>query len=168
MTTSVANRSGLSEAQRFGLRFFALLVLASGLAWAISLPDRLGVAQRVLAGSGVWLARLTGSRGLANGDQIVVGGLSIDINYECTGVYVVLILFVFLAAYPSSWRARAIGAAIGVVALTLVNVLRIAVLVRIAELAPDLFGYFHEYVWQGVFLVLVIAYAMTWVERSRA
>ena len=90
-----------------------------------------------------------------------------DINYECTGVYVVLILFVFLIAYPATWRARLIGAAIGVVALTIVNILRIAFLVRIAELAPDLFGYFHEYVWQGVFLVLVIAYAMTWVERAR-
>ena len=32
---------------------------------------------------------------------------------------------------------------------------------------PDLFGYFHEYVWQGVFLVLVIAYAVAWVERVR-
>ena len=45
--------------------------------------------------------------------------------------------------------------------------LRIAVLVRVAELAPDLFDYMHEYVWQGLFLVLAVAYAMTWVERSR-
>ena len=64
--------------------------------------------------------------------------------------------------------ARALlGAAIGVVALTAINILRIAFLVRVAEVAPDLFAYFHEYVWQGVFLVLVIAYAMSWVERVR-
>jgi len=157
----------LSEAQRFGARFFAFLILASVLAWAVRLPDRLGFAQRALAGSGAWLARLTGGTGRAGGDTINVGGLSMDINYECTGVYVVLILFVFLFAYPASWRARAIGALIGVVALTIINVLRIAFLVRIAELAPDLFAYFHEYVWQGVFLVLVIAYAMSWVERVR-
>ena len=167
MPNALAKRPPLSDAQRFGLRFFAFLILASALAWAVSLPDRLGVAQRVLAGSGAWLARLVGSAGHATGDQITVAGLSMDINYECTGVYVVLILFVFLIAYPATWRARLIGAAIGVVALTIVNILRIAFLVRIAELAPDLFGYFHEYVWQGVFLVLVIAYAMTWVERAR-
>jgi exosortase/archaeosortase family protein len=160
-------RTQVSEAQRFGVRFFALLILASIIAWAISLPNRLGAMQRVLAGSGAWLAGLTGGSGHATGDQIAVGTLSVDINYECTGVYVVLILFVFLFAYPASWRARLVGAAIGAVALTLINILRIAVLVRIAELAPDLFGYFHEYVWQGVFLVLVIAYAMTWVERAR-
>jgi exosortase/archaeosortase family protein len=167
MTSSAVNRFRFSEAQRFGLRFFALLVLASALTWAVSLPDRLGPVQRVLAGSGTRLALLTGGNGHAVGDQISVGGLSIDINYECTGVYVALILVVFLFAYPAPWPVRLIGAAIGIAGLTVVNVLRIAVLVRIAELAPDLFSYFHEYVWQGVFLVLVIAYAMAWVERTR-
>jgi exosortase/archaeosortase family protein len=167
MTGTVANRFGLSEAQRFGLRFFALLVLASVAVWAVSLPDRLGLVQRALAGGATFLASLTGGIGQSVGDQISVGGLAIDINYECTGVYVVLILFVFLFAYPASWRSRIAGATIGVVALTIINVLRIAFLVRIAEVAPSLFAYFHEYVWQGVFLVLVIAYAVAWVERVR-
>lgn len=167
MATTVANRPRLSEPQRFGLRFFALLVLASVLAWAVNLPSQLGPVQRMLAGSGTWVAGLTGGTGTAIGDQISVSTLALDINYECTGVYVVLILFVFLFAYPASWRSRVTGAAIGVVALTIINILRIAFLVRIAEVAPDLFGYFHEYVWQGVFLVLVIAYAMTWVEKVR-
>jgi exosortase/archaeosortase family protein len=100
-------------------------------------------------------------------DQISAGGLIVDINYECTGVYVLLILFVFLLAYPASWRARLSGAAVGVVALTALNIFRIAVLVRVAELQPTLFNYLHEYVWQGIFLVLTIVYAMTWVERVR-
>lgn len=167
MTNSAATRFRLSEAQLFGLRFFVLLMLASVLAWAVRLPDRLGFAQRALAGSATALARVAGGAAKVTGDQISVGALSMDINYECTGVYVVLILFVFLFAYPASWRARLIGASIGVVALTIINVLRIAFLVRIGELAPDLFAYFHEYVWQGVFLVLVIAYAVAWVERVR-
>lgn len=160
-------RSRLSEAQRFGLRFFAFLILASAGAWLVNLPNQLGSAQRALAGSGAWLASLTGGSSHAAGDQITVGTLSVDINYECTGIYVVLILLVFLFAYPASWRARLVGGVIGAIALTLINIFRIAVLVRVAELAPDLFGYFHEYVWQGLFLVLVIAYAMTWVEQTR-
>jgi len=167
MARSAVNRLGLSEAQRFGLRFFGLLILASILTWAISLPNRLGSAQRFLAGSGTVVAQLTGGNSVVTGDQIAVGSLSIDINYECTGVYVVLILVVFLFAYPAPWPRRLLGAAIGIVGLTIVNILRIAVLVRVAELYPDLFAYFHEYVWQGVFLILVIAYAMAWVERTR-
>jgi exosortase/archaeosortase family protein len=167
MAGSAVNRFRLSEAQRFGLRFFGLLVLASILTWAVNLPNRLGPAQRLLAGSGTAVAQLTGGESSVIGDQIAVGGLSIDINYECTGVYVALILVVFLFAYPAPWDRRLLGAALGIVGLTIVNILRIAVLVRIAEVSPDLFGYFHEYVWQGVFLILVIAYAMAWVEQTR-
>lgn len=154
----------LSEAQKFALRFFLFLIAASVLTWLLSLPDRLGPAQDFLAGSATSLARTLGSDSSAHGDQIHVGGLVMDINYECTGLYVLLILFTFLLAYPASWRSRIIGALIGVVALTAINIVRISVLVGIAELHPDLFAYFHEYVWQGVFLILVIAYAMTWVE----
>lgn len=157
----------LSEAQKFALRFFLFLIAASVLAWALRLPDRLGPAQDFLAGSATRLAQTFGSSSSANADQIHVGGLVMDINYECTGLYVLMILFTFLLAYPASWRSRIVGALIGLAALTLINVVRISVLVGIAEVQPDLFAYFHEYVWQGVFLILVIAYAMTWVEYTQ-
>jgi exosortase/archaeosortase family protein len=157
----------LTPPQRFAARFFAFLVLASVLAWAVALPDQLGPVQRALAGSATWLAGLTGSAAKVLADKITVGSLVIDINYECTGVYVLLILCVFLLAYPASWRARIAGAAIGIAALTLLNIFRIAVLVRVAETEPALFDYLHEYVWQGLFLVLTVAYAMSWVERTR-
>src|SRR5262245_17401204 len=114
MPTS-AQRAGISEAQAFGLRFFAFLVLASILAWAVTLPSRLGAPQRWIAGSATALAHAAGSTARVTGDQISAAGLVVDINYECTGVYVLLILFVFLLAYPASWRARLIGAGIGVV-----------------------------------------------------
>lgn len=157
----------MSPPQRFALRFFLFLAAASVLAWAVALPDRLGPLQRALAGAAAWLAGLTGGAARVIGDEIHVGALLVHINFECTGVYVLLILAVFLLAYPATWRARAAGAALGVVALQLLNVFRIAVLVRVAEVQPALFDYLHEYVWQGLFLVLTVAYAMAWVERSR-
>lgn len=167
MTTTARPAGGLSEAQVFGLRFFAFLLLASALAWVVKLPARLTGVQHALAASAHFLAGLVGSTSPLHGDQIFVQTLTIDVNFECTGVYVLLILLTFLFAYPAPWPTRITGALLGAVGLTVVNVLRIAFLIRIAELAPDLFDYFHEYVWQGVFLVLVIVYAMSWVERLR-
>ncbi len=157
----------LSHAQSFAARFFLGLIAASALTWAIALPDRLANAQAALARAASWLASTVGSSSRVAADQIFVDGLTININYECTGAYVLLVLLTFLAAYPARWRERLAGAAIGIPALTLINVVRIAVLIRIAELRPELFAYFHEYVWQGLFLVLVIAYAMSWVEHVR-
>lgn len=157
----------LSEAQKFALRFFLFLIAASIFAWAVQLPGQLRLAQEFLAGSATRLAQALGSASLVNGDQIHVGGLTLDINYECTGLYVLMILFTFLIAYPATWRSRITGALIGLATLTVINIIRISVLVGIAEVRPDLFAYFHEYVWQGVFLILVIAYAMTWVEYAQ-
>ncbi len=54
-----------------------------------------------------------------------------------------------------------------VAVLSLINVVRIATLVRVVEFRPALFVYFHEYIWQGAFLMLVTLYAMTWVEWAR-
>ena len=158
---------GLSHAQTFGLRFLILLIAASVLTWAVELPNRLTAVQKFLAGSATWIASLTGSAARVVGDQIFVEGLTININYECTGAYVLLILITFLLAYPSHWRGKLLGIGIGVAVLSFVNIIRIAVLIHVAEIRPDLFAYFHEYIWQGVFLVLVIVYAMAWVEQVR-
>jgi exosortase/archaeosortase family protein len=157
----------LSPPQSFGARFVVLLFVASIATWAVALPERLAAVQTLLAHSAGFIATLTGSSNRVLGDQIYVKGLTLDIHYECTGAYVLLILATFVVAYPARWSQRIIGLLIGIAALTLVNILRISVLVRVAEIRPDLFPYFHEYVWQGVFLVLVIVYAMRWVERLR-
>lgn len=156
----------LTEAQKFGARFFAILAGFSVLAWIIVLPQQLSVAQRGIAGAAGAIARAFGSGNSVRGDYIQVPQLSIHINHECTGIYVLIILVTFLFAYPAPWRRRVTGALLGVAALTAINIIRLAFLVRIAELQPGLFEYFHEYVWQGVLLILVIAYAMAWVERA--
>jgi exosortase/archaeosortase family protein len=156
----------LTDAQKFGLRFFAILAAFSVLAWVIVLPQQLTFVQEGIAAATGWLAHLVGSASMVRGDHIQVPQLSIHINHECTGIYVLIILVTFLFAYPAPWPRRLTGALIGVAGLTVVNVLRLVFLVRIAELQPGLFEYFHEYVWQGVLLVLVIAYAMAWVERA--
>lgn len=156
----------LTEAQKFGLRFFAILGAFSVLAWIIVLPQQLSLAQNAIASAAGWLARLVGSSNVVNADHIQVPQLAIHINYECTGIYVLIILVTFLFAYPAPWSRRVLGSVVGIIALTTVNIFRLAFLVRIAELQPELFEYFHEYVWQGVLLILVIAYAMVWVEQT--
>ena len=156
----------LTEAQKFGLRFFAILGAFSVLAWIIVLPQQLSLAHRAIASAAGSVARVVGSTNVVRDDHIQVPQLSIHINYECTGVYVLIILVTFLFAYPARWSRRVLGSIVGIVLLTTVNVVRLAFLVRVAELQPDLFEYFHEYVWQGVLLILVIAYAMTWVEQT--
>ena len=153
---------------RFALLFFLFLLGFSLLSVVTSLQNHLQVAEQWIAATATWLAQRAGSAAVVvNGNYISAAGTTLNINHECTGVFVLFVLISFVGAYPARWHTKLIGIVIGVIGLTLVNVIRIATLVRIVEFYPDAFVYFHEYIWQGAFLMLVTLYAITWVEWSR-
>jgi exosortase/archaeosortase family protein len=161
-----AATGSLSTEVGFGLRFFALLLLASVIFWVFTLHTRLGPLQRSIA----YLSAVV-ERGLMNGkavsydDNIVVETLTLNVNHECTGIFVFVLFASFVLAYPTAWRARFVGLVAGLPLLFAINVIRLATLARIVEVYPDAFFYFHEYVWQGFFMVIVLVGAITWAER---
>jgi exosortase/archaeosortase family protein len=153
---------------RFALVFFGFLIGFSVLSVTTTLQNRLSAVENAIAGSATWLAQVAGSAAsVVEGHYISVGGMTLNINHECTGVFVLFVLSSFIAAYPAPMATKAIGIAVGVVGLSAINVFRIATLVRVVEFYPNAFKYFHEYVWQGAFLMLVTLYAISWVEWSR-
>jgi len=152
---------------RFALIFFLSLLTFSVLSVVTNLQNHLHLAENTFAASATWMAASTGSAATVTDNLITVNGLSLNINHECTGVFVLFVLASFIAAYPARLRAKVVGIVAGVSLLSLINMIRIATLVRVAEFYPSLFVYFHEYVWQGAFLMLVTLYAVTWVEWVR-
>jgi exosortase/archaeosortase family protein len=153
---------------RFAVFFFVFLLGFSVLSVATALQNHLQAAEQGIAGLSTWLAQRAGSEAsVVNGNYISVSGVMLNINHECTGVFVLFVLVSFIGAYPARLGAKALGIAVGVAALSLVNVIRIATLVRVVEFYPQAFVYFHEYIWQGAFLMLVTLYAISWVEWVR-
>lgn len=153
---------------RFALLFFSFLLLFSMFSVVTDLQNHLRVLENAIAAAAVRLARMVGSVAtVVDGNFISANGLSLNINHECTGVFVLFVLTSFIAAYPAPWALKLAGALAGVTVLSLVNVVRIATLVRLVEFYPQAFDYFHEYVWQGAFLMLVTLYAISWVEWVR-
>jgi exosortase/archaeosortase family protein len=157
-----------SPVLRFTLLFFLCLVGFSVLSVVTALQNHLQVAEQGIAAAATWMAKQVGSAAvIVRGNLITVSGVTLNINHECTGVFVLFVLISFIVAYPARWSAKAIGITVGVIALTALNVIRIATLVRVVEFYPDAFVYFHEYVWQGAFLMIVTLYSITWVEWVR-
>lgn len=153
---------------RFAILFFLFLLGFSVLSVATALQNRLGQLEAAIASFATWMAHVTGSSAVVvDGHYISVEGMLLNINHECTGVFVLFVLISFIAAYPASLRDKVLGMVVGVSVLSLINVVRIATLVRVVEFYPASFEYFHEYVWQGAFLMLVTLYSMTWVEWAR-
>lgn len=155
----------MSSEVGFGLRFFGLLLVSSVGFWAFDLHLRLGPLQRATAWLGALLSRLFNGSAAALGENIVVATMTLNVNHECTGIFVFVLFASFVLAYPTSWRARAGGLLAGLPLLFAINVIRLATLARIVELYPGAFFYFHEYVWQGFFMVVVLVGAIAWAER---
>ncbi|MFN8624394.1 MAG: archaeosortase/exosortase family protein [Candidatus Binatia bacterium] len=158
-------RGRLSPGSAFGLRFFAYLFLFSFGFWLFSVHQRLGPVQRLIARLGTALQQAAGGHAVWRGDDIVIRTMILNINHECTGVFVYILFASFVLAYPAPWLGRLTGMLIGTPLIFAVNVFRIATLARVVEIYPHAFFYLHEYVWQGVFTVLVLIGAIGWAER---
>ena len=76
---------------------------------------------------------------------------------------------IFLAAilaFPAPWWRRLAGLLIGIPALFWVNAFRLSFLGVIGawDAGGPRFKFAHEYVWQGIYIVFVVALWMAWVE----
>jgi exosortase/archaeosortase family protein len=146
-------------------RFLAYLFVAS-LAFSVGKAhEYLEPAQAVIARAAAAGSTLLGDPAHSEGPYISVQGYpAILINHECTGIFVLVIYTAFLLAYPAGWLQRLAGIVIGILILEAVNVARLAILTVIASRWPDLFDYFHEYVWQGVFVAMLALLVAIWID----
>ncbi|HOJ69244.1 MAG TPA: archaeosortase/exosortase family protein [Candidatus Hydrogenedentes bacterium] len=85
---------------------------------------------------------------------------------ECGAIEIMAIFIAAVLAFPATWRSRLIGLVAGVPLMYLVNIFRLFCLAIIGALDPTRkwFTFAHEYVWQAVFIIFVVAVWMAWVE----
>jgi len=173
MSSSTTDAERAVSPPEGGNRPFALLVIRFlGYLFIASLAFSLGNAHRYLeplqaaiAAGAALGARVLGDSATADGAFINVHEYpAIFINHECTGIFVLVIYAAFLLAYPASWLHRLAGIAIGVIVLQAVNLARLVVLTMIASRWPELFDYFHEYIWQGIFVAMLALLVATWID----
>lgn len=147
-------------------KFLGLLFLASLGFSMFKAYEYLEPMQEAIASGAAFGARVLGDNATSQGAYIEVQDTpAIFINHECTGIYVLVIYVAFLVAYPASWLKRLAGMAIGIAILEAVNVARLSFLTIIASRWPGLFDYFHEYVWQGVFVAMLALLVAIWIDN---
>lgn len=151
----------------FVVRLLVYLFLVSLLFSIVQLHLHMQPLQEVMAalvGAG---ANLFGAQAEVNGTIIKAQHAALEINHECTGVFVLLVYAMFVLAYPAPWWQRFTGIAVGTTVLTAINIARLIALTLIASRYPDWFGYFHEYFFQGLFIALLAILASVWTEQVR-
>lgn len=151
----------------FTTRLFAYLFLLSLCFSLGGLQNHLGPLQRAIASGVGAVARGLGEAADTHGSIIQLPGKALEINHECTGIFVLLVYSTFVLAYPATWPQRASGIASGWAALLTINFARLVALTLIAARRPTWFDYSHEYFFQGLFIAVLAFLGSVWTEQVR-
>jgi exosortase/archaeosortase family protein len=68
-------------------------------------------------------------------------------------------------AFPAPWRSRLLGVAIGMVAIQLVNLVRVVALFLTGVHFPGFFDSSHTVVWQTVVILAAVLLWIFWAQR---
>jgi exosortase/archaeosortase family protein len=93
------------------------------------------------------------------------GSFEVDVAPACSGAVPTSIYLSAVFAYPTSWRARWLGTAIGIGVIQLVNVVRVSVLFLIGLFFNEIFHDTHVYVAQALVLCIAVALWLFWATR---
>ena len=93
-------------------------------------------------------------------------GFSFVVIPDCGAVQSMAIFMSAILAFPARWWKRLVGILVGLPILYWVNAFRLAFLAVIGALdhGGKWFKFTHEYIWQGIYIVFVVALWMAWVE----
>ena len=151
-------------------RFLAgfLVVLAGSFLLLSWRPVNDGLVEPFTAGvaraSGVAL-RLVGEDIVRTGTVLRSPSFAVNIRNGCNGVEAMVILLAAIVAYPAPWRARAIGLALGIVVIQLVNLVRVVALFLTGAYMPRFFDSSHTVVWQTLVILAAVLIWILWARR---
>ena len=100
-----------------------------------------------------------------NGTILGAGPFEVDVSPACSGAVPSMIYLSAVAAYPSSWRAKWIGAGLGMAVIHGANLVRVVGLFLIGLFAHDYFHDTHVYVAQALVVAIAVATWLFWAGR---
>ena len=151
--------------------FRSWLILAASLGLALSIYYGFlasSLVDRVAEWTAQWTSHslnLLGTTTQVNGTILSSGSFAVNIVAECTAVGPLVLFIGAVFAYPASLKARAIGVMAGLVALTLINLVRIISLFLLGSAYPQYLEIAHLLVWQTAIILFAIVLWLLWVER---
>ena len=159
MPTEGRDRRSLS----FLARFVGLLIVFYFLvAWrpindAVIVPFTAGIAS--VSGA---ILNTFGEQVAVSGTEIRAPTFAVNIENGCNGIETVLLFGAAVLAFPASAPRRALGFAVGFLAIQALNLLRVVSLFWIGKHHPSFFSSSHTVVWQSVVVLFGVLLFLAW------
>jgi exosortase H (IPTLxxWG-CTERM-specific) len=91
-------------------------------------------------------------------------GFAVQIAPGCDGIEAVIILVSAIVAFPSPWKHKLVGIAVGFVAIQALNLVRIISLFYLGQWNQTWFEWFHLYLWQALIILDALAVWLIWLR----
>src|SRR6185295_14028841 len=75
---------------------------------------------------------------------------AVNIRNGCNGIEAMLIFLAAVLAFPATWRSRLIGLTLGILAIQVVNLVRVVALFLTGVYFPRIFESSHTVIWQTI------------------
>ena len=98
-------------------------------------------------------------------------GITLDIVFECTGIYEMIILSAIILSYPTNIKNKLYGIVFGIGTIYILNMIRLASISYILTYHADKFDFVDKYLWQISLVVFISLTYMIWlrlIERSNS
>lgn len=108
---------------------------------------------------------LLGEDAKVEGQVLSTPRFAVAIYNGCNGLEAILVFVCGVLAFPAPARRKAIGVALGLVAIQAFNLIRIVALFYTGVFKPEWFGASHVLVWQSLVIVFAVSLWVLWVQR---
>jgi exosortase H (IPTLxxWG-CTERM-specific) len=129
-----------------------------------------GPFTRALVQISAALLRLFGSEVSTNQNILafVNGPGAVAVADGCNAVQVCMLLSCGILAFPATATYKLIGIVLGIFFVQVINVVRIVSLLFLSGHAPDLFDFFHLYVWDAFIVIDAMLVFVVWARYADA
>jgi exosortase H (IPTLxxWG-CTERM-specific) len=108
---------------------------------------------------------LLGQHVTMQGTVIRSSRFAVNIRNGCNGVEAMLIFLAAVLAFPASWKSRLAGLALGILAIQVVNLIRVVALFLTGIYFPKIFDTSHTVIWQTIVILFGVVLWIFWANR---
>jgi archaeosortase B (VPXXXP-CTERM-specific) len=95
---------------------------------------------------------------------VSLNGYSFRVIDQCLGAYEVFIFSAGVIAYPTDYRKKLWGIALGIPFLYFINIIRLMVLGAVGTVSPGTSSFMHLYLWQIIIFLTVLLACVLWIK----
>jgi exosortase H (IPTLxxWG-CTERM-specific) len=150
-------------------RFLILFLVILGVSFTVVALRQ--VNDAVVTPYTAFIARISGSVLRVFGEKAAVNGcvvssprFAVTIYNGCNGLITSLIFISGVLAFPARWLAKLIGVVGGLLAIQLINLVRIVSLFYIGVFLPQHFNDAHIFIWQSLVILFGISLWIIWAH----